>query len=135
MLNLDFLNKSEKMLLYINRKEKEINIKKHRYKYTNEDLDITIMEILETDNIKNFIEIDKFINSRNYTNTDIISVSLKKDKQLELLDGIIIGKNNENYVCDIESIKNGIIILKDNMKLIGIIKENNEKMKMIPMNI
>ena len=84
MLNLDFLNKSEKMLLYINRKEKEINIKKHRYKYTNEDLDITIMEILETDNIKNFIEIDKFINSRNYTNTDIISVSLKKDKQLEL---------------------------------------------------
>ena len=135
MLNLDFLNKSEKMLLYINRKEKEINIKKHRYRYTNEDLDITIMEILETDNIKNFIEIDKFINSRNYTNTDIISVSLKKDKQLELLDGIIIGKNNENYVCDIESIKNGIIILKDNMKLIGIIKENNEKMKMIPMNI
>ena len=67
MLNFDFLNKGEKMILYINKKEKEINI-------------------LDTDDIKNFIEIDKFINSKNYIDSDIISVSLKKDNQLELLD-------------------------------------------------
>ena len=53
MLNFDFLNKGEKLILYINKKEKEINIKINRYKYTNEELDITIIEILDTDNIKN----------------------------------------------------------------------------------
>ena len=112
MLNFDFLNKGEKLILYINKKEKEINIKINRYKYTNEELDITIIEILDTDNIKNFIEIDKFINSKNYIDSDIISVSLKKDNQLELLDGMIIGKNNDNYESNIESVKNGIIVLK-----------------------
>ena len=135
MLNFDFLNKGEKMLLYINKKEKEINIRNKRYKFTNEDLDITIIEILDIDNIRNFMEIDKFINSKNYIDSDIISVSLKKDKQLELLDGMIIGKNNDNYESDIESVKNGIIVLKDNMKLVGIIKEKEEKIIIIPMNI
>ena len=134
MLNFDFLNKGEKMLLYINKKEKEINIRKNRYKYTNEDLDITIIEILDEDNIIKFIEIDKFINSKNYIDSEIVSVTLKKDKQLELLDGMIIGKNDDNYECNIESLKKGIIVLKDNMKLIGIIKEKDERMIIIPMN-
>ena len=135
MLNFDFLNKGEKMMLYINKKEKEINIKNKRYKYTNEDLDITIIEILDIDNIINFIEIDKYINSRNYVDSDIISVSLKKDDQLELLDCVIIRKNNDNYESNIESVKNGIIVLKNNLKLIGIIKEKEEKTMIIPMNI
>ena len=136
LINLTFLNNGEKMILYINKKEKEINIKINRYKYTNEDLDITIIEILDIDNITNFIEIDKFINSRNYINEEICSIGLKKEKNLELLNGKIIGKNIDNYICDIESIKEGVIILKDNMKLIGIIKEEEEKeIKFIPMNI
>ena len=136
LINLTFLNNGEKMILYINKKEKEINIKINRYKYTNEDLDITIIEILDIDNITNFIEIDKFINSRNYINEEICSIGLKKEKKLELLNGKIIGKNIDNYICDIESIKEGVIILKDNMKLIGIIKEEEEKeIKFIPMNI
>ena len=135
MINFDVLNNGKKMILYINKKEHEINIKIDRYKYTNEDLDITIIEILDTDNIKSFIEIDKFINSKNYIDSDIISVSLKKDNQLELLDGIIIGKNNDNYESNIESVKKGIIVLKDNMKLIGMIKEKNDKIIIIPLNI
>ena len=135
LINLTFLNNGEKMILYINKKEKEINIKINRYKYTNEDLDITIIEILDIDNITNFIEIDKFINSRNYINEEICSIGLKKEKKLELLNGKIIGKNIDNYICDIESIKEGVIILKDNMKLIGIIKEEEKEIKFIPMNI
>ena len=135
MLNLDFLNKGEKMTLYINKKEYEINIKMNRYKYTNEDLDITIIEILSADKIKNFIEIDKFINSRNYTDSNIISIYLNKEKQLDLMDGIITEKIDENYLCNIESIKEGIILLKENSKLLGILKENNNKVHIIPINI
>ena len=79
-INLDYLNKGKKVVLYINNIEKEIDIKINRYKYTNEDLNITIIEILELDNINNFIEIDKFINSRNYTDSDIISIYLNNKK-------------------------------------------------------
>ena len=112
LINLDLLNKSEKILLYVNKNEHEINIKKNRYKYTNEELDITIVEILEIDNIYNFIEIDKFINSRNYSNEDIICIFLKKHKKIDLLFTNNIKKIDDNYICDIESINDGIIILK-----------------------
>ena len=80
LINLDFLNNGDKLILYINKKEKEINIKLNRYKYTNEDLDITIIEILESDNIMNFMEIDKFINSRNYTDAELFLFLLKRIK-------------------------------------------------------
>ena len=84
IINFDFLNKGKKMILYINNIEKEIDIKINRYKYTNEDLNITIIEILELDNIINFIEIDKFINSRDYTESYIISLFLNDEKNIEL---------------------------------------------------
>jgi hypothetical protein len=102
MMNFDFLNKGEKMILYINKKENEIYIKTNRYKYTNKDLDITIIEILDNDNIKNFIEIDKFINSRDYTDKNIISVYLNDDEDIEISLGKIKEKNDDKYICDIE---------------------------------
>ena len=71
------------MILYIYEREKEINIKINRYKYTNEDLDITIIEILEDDAINDVKEIDEFMYSDNYTNSDIISISLNKDNDKE----------------------------------------------------
>ena len=131
ILNLDFLLKGEKIILYINKKEYEINLKITRYFYSNEELDITIIEILNDDCVKNFIEIDKFINSKNYNDEDIICISLKKSKKIDISFGKIIGKIDNYYKCDIESKNEGIIISKDNMKLIGLIKEIN----MIPMNI
>ena len=69
------------MSLYIYEREKEINV--NGYKYTNEDLDITIIEILEDDAINDVKEIDEFIYSDNYTNSDIISISLNKDNDKE----------------------------------------------------
>ena len=128
MINLDFLNEGEKILLYINKKEIYINIKLDRYKDTDEDLDFTIIEILEIDNIKNFIEIDKFINSRNYTDSTIIYISLNSNENFyDLIYGKIIEKKEEHYIYDIESKKEGIILLKDNMKLIGILRKNKNK--------
>ena len=131
LMNLDFLLKGEKILLFINKKEYEINLKVTRYFYSNEEFDITIIEILDIDCIKNFIEIDKFINSKNYNDEDIICISLTKNKKINFSNSNIIEKKDDYYICDLESHNEGIIILKDNMKLIGIIKEIN----MIPMNI
>ena len=133
MINFDILNNGEKMLLYINKREKEVNIKINRYKYTNKDLDITIIEMLDIDNIFNFIELDKFIYSRNYIGTNIISVSLNDNGDFDQTQGKILDKNNENYICNIDSKHEGIILLKDNMKLIGIIKGNKKEIEIISM--
>ena len=137
MINFDFLNKGEKMCLYINNKEKEINLKLNRYKYTNEELNITIIEILDTDNIKSFIDIDKYLTSRNYVGKNILFISLNDNEDFESSFGKIKEKNEDNYICNIESQKEGIVILKDNMKLIGIVKKNKDinEINIIPMNV
>ena len=132
LINLSFLNQSKKLILYINNKEREIDMKKNRYKYANKELDFAIIEILEKDGVENFIGVDKFINSRNFIGTDIKCFSLINDKDVEMLNGIIKEKNNNNYICTIDSKNEGIIMLKDNCKLIGLMKENKE---IIPMNI
>lgn len=35
-----------------------------------------------------------------------------------------------NYLCFMESLKEGIVILKDNLKLIGLIKEHYKEVKL-----
>ena len=137
ILNLQFLNKIKKIIVYINNKELEIDMKIDRYKYTNEQLDITIIEILKEDNINNFLEIDRFIDSKNYINENIETIYLQDGNLLSKITGTVIKKNNNNYICNIKSITNGIIISNFNSKLIGIIKENNNNnlIEFIPMNI
>ena len=134
LMNFDFLNKGEKMMLFINHKEKEINIKLNRFKYTNENLDITIIEIIELDYIQNFIEIDKFIYSKNYVGANFISVFFNGNDDIEYIKGKIEEKKEDRYICNIDSIKEGIII-KDNLKLLGIINANEKEINIIPMNI
>ena len=136
IIDFDLLNEMKILRILINNEEKEINMKIDRYKYS-DDI-ITIIEILNEDNINNFIEIDKFINSKNYINNDIICIYLKDNNKLEYLNDKIKIKNNDNYMCNInEFIKEGIIILKDNLKLLGIINKNNNKneIDIITMNI
>ena len=47
IINLDFINNSKKLILSNNNKEIEIDMKIDRYKYTNKELNYTIIEILE----------------------------------------------------------------------------------------
>ena len=133
-IDFDFLNEGKKMMLYLENNVKEIDIKINRFKYTNKELNITIIEILEIDNINQFIEIDELINSKNYNNTNIISLYLNEDKNIESSFGKIKEKDNNKYICDIESKKEGIIILKENCKLIGINNNDDDKF-IITMNI
>jgi len=105
VINLDLLNEGKKVILGIKGEKKELDMIIDRYKYTNKDLDITNIDILGIDNITDFIELDKSIGSRNYVDNDIISLSLKENKDIRSSFGKIKGKIDDNYICSIESIK------------------------------
>ena len=66
--------KQKKIKLFItnNHAKNEINLE-NRYKFTDKDLDFTVIEILDGDNISKFIEIDEFINSRDYKDEQIFT--------------------------------------------------------------
>ena len=137
LIDYDCLNKIKKLIVHQNGEEKEINMKSNRYKYNNKKDELTIIEILKEDNIYNFIEIDKFINSKNYINESLLFLTLKDFKQLQIKEGKADKMYYGNYLCFMESLKEGIVILKDNLKLIGLIKEHykKDKIEIIPMNL
>jgi V8-like Glu-specific endopeptidase len=136
VLDQIFLEK-EKKLKYIidteNKKnEKEINLEIDRYKYTDVDLDFTIIEILPEDNINNYLEIDEYINSKEYKKEDIFSVQYPKGKELKISMGEYLYKDDIYFAYSIgtESGTSGSpIILYDNMKIIGMHKGTNGNSK------
>ena len=87
ILDEEYLNNNESIKIEINNKLKEINIKDNRKIYTNEEFDITIIEInSEKDKIKQFLDLDEAIFNEDfydekdlyilqYTKEDIISIS------------------------------------------------------------
>ena len=72
VINQEFLNNEKKLILYNNKDEiKEINLDLNRYKFTDKDLDFTLIEILDADNISNYLDIDEFIDSVDYNKEKI----------------------------------------------------------------
>ena len=55
-----------------------------RFKYTDKDLDFTLIEIIKEDNISHFLEIDKYINSKDYKDKKIISIQYPKGEKLKI---------------------------------------------------
>ena len=53
----DFKSKSE-LKIEINGKEKAIDLTKKRFKHSNQKLDYTIIEIIDSDYLYNFLKID-----------------------------------------------------------------------------
>ena len=104
---------------------KEINLKKERYKLTDEILDFTIIEILEEDNINNYLEI-KFINNNKYNiNDQIFSIQYPKGEELNYAHGKIIGKQDNYLIYDVGArggSSGSPIILMNNSKIIGLHK-------------
>ena len=150
-IDLDYLVNEKILIISIEGKIIEINMKKTRYMYTNEKSDITIIEILDEDNIKDFIELDESIETKEYINEDILSIGFKdeddddeeennmENKNIEVLDDKIIAKGtykNKYYTqCSKENLCEGIIVLKNNLKIIGLIMENiyQKNIEFLPM--
>jgi len=104
-------------------------LKKNRFKYSYSDINITIIEIFEDEeNINNFIVIDDYIKSRDYKDEKIILIEYNKnnmDNKIKCINDKIKEYNNNNYICyKNNNIYEGIIILQDNLKLIGLIIGN-----------
>ena len=106
-------------------------ILKERIKYTNEEYDITIIEINEKDEIKNFLEIDEEIMkegaNKSYINESIYTLQYPKEKLVSygIIKNIMEDKNyNFLHLCSTKNGSSGspIINLK-NKKVIGIHKE------------
>ena len=114
---------------------KEINLN-NRMKYTNNDYDITIIEIKEKDKIKNYLELDdniinRIINNENNKNKYIdktIYILQYPEGNLSVSYGILDKINEDkkyifNHNCCTKIGSSGSPVLGVNNKLIGIHKE------------
>ena len=140
VINKDTLNK-EKIKLDIKEAEtmKEIKLN-NRMKYTNEEYDITIIEIKEEDNINNYLELDDIIinnvlenknYNKEYINKTIYIIQYPENNlsvSYGILDKIYEDKEyNFNHKCSTKFGSSGSPILNINNKIIGIHKEGNDK--------
>ena len=104
ILDQKFIEKEKKLILYNKINDKtEIDLTINRYKMTDSELNFTIIEILDEDNITNFFELDDLINSKDYKDEEIISFDFSEGKPLNYSYGKCLGKNNDEflYSCDI----------------------------------
>ena len=133
ILDEDFINHEKKLIIYSSTNDKiEIDLGINRYKITDKELDFTIIEILPQDNFTNFLELDDFINSKEYTNEQIITLHFPDGKYLESYEGKSkkMNKNLLEYSVPNTATTSGApIVLKYNLKLIGLFKENYKKKK------
>ena len=133
ILDEDFVYHEKKLTIYKSNNDKiEIDLDINRFKMTNKELDFTLIEILPEDNITDFLEIDEFINSKNYIDEDIITLHFPEGKNLESLEGKNV-KMKKEYLeysfPDSPTTSGAPIILKYNLKVIGLFKENYKKKK------
>ena len=144
IIDEEFLDNQEELIFYIGEEKNEINLNKDRYKEAYEDINITIIEIIDEDNINNdnFIEIDDFVRSKNYNDEEIIYINFNKNNKHAYQNDKIINKNNYYTMQSIVRINEGIILLNNNLKIIGItynniilMKELIKKIKIIQRNI
>ena len=61
IINKELFNEKIQIKIKEEKNKKYINLNKNRKKYTNEKYDITIIEIIEEDNINNYLELDDII--------------------------------------------------------------------------
>ena len=117
---------NEIIKIRLNGEEKIIKIKENRIIYSNEDYNITIIEIKPEDKIDHFLEIDKeiFRESRNeyYTGKSIYCIHYMKGKifvSYGLLKGVMIDNDEIQHLCSTSSGGSPIFNLESN-KVIGI---------------
>ena len=129
ILNQEFLDNEKKLIIFNYQDEKkEINLELDRYKYTDKDLDFTIIEIIKEDNIKDYLEIDELIDSNDYKNKKICSVKYSDGEKLQYSIGENYGLKDKNLLYSVGKLgisSGSPIILIDNKKIIGLHKVGN----------
>ena len=137
ILDEEYIKKQNKIIYYNYKNEKKvINLDLQRFKYTNEELDFTIIEIINKDKILDFLEIDDEANYNEYKNKKIFCYQYPKNEKLKYSHGIHLGNNDKFFLYTIGSYigsSGSPILLLNNRKLIGLhkgsYKINNNKEK------
>ena len=142
VIDQNILNsKDKKISIYIKgEKDKKLIELDDRMKYTNKDYDITIIEIKEQDNLKNFLELDDIIindiihdNNLNieYEKETLYVIQYPKGKlsvSYGILQNIFEDKRYEfQHKCCTDIGSSGSPILNLNNKIIGIHKQGCDK--------
>ena len=145
VLNQDSLNIEKNLNIFIQDEKKVINLNKKRFILTEKDLDFTIIEILNEDNINNFLEIDEFINTKNYEGYQVFTMQHPKGGKLQYSHGKILERNEKFFLYSLGTSRGSSgapILLLENLKLIGLHKgeyeldKNKEIVKLgIPINL
>ena len=142
IINQELLNENNKNINLSIEEESEDRLfnLNNRKKYTNEEYDITIIEIKKSDNIKNFLELDDKIkndiikndNKNNKFKDNTIYIIQYPEGELSVSYGLIncIYENkryNFGHKCTTKEGSSGSPILNKKNKLIGIHKEGKDK--------
>ena len=147
VIDKEFIKNNKKLKIEIEEeeeKEKEINLELKRQIMTDKKLDFTIIEILEDDDIKNYLEIDDDIYSKDYIDETIFACQYPGGDELNYSHGKIKKKINDLYMHSIETLggsSGSPLLLFNNLKIIGIHKgfiydKNKNKIYIcIPINI
>ena len=109
---------------------KEIKIGTNRKKYTNKDLDVTMIEINNGDDIKNYLSLDNNILNNNihnynniYENESLYILNYINGVDIKASFGLLnnINESKINHKCNTDSGSSGspILLLKNN-KVIGV---------------
>ena len=139
VLDQEFLNSEKKLIIYNYKNEKkEINLGLNRYKYTDEELDFTIIEIINEDNIINYLEIDEFIDSTDYKNEKICAFQYPGGNNLKYSEGNINSLKDNYFLYSVGTLSGSSgapLILINNKKVIGLHKAGYNQIKENKINI
>lgn len=143
VINKEFLVNEKRIVYEIEEKEKEINLELPRYKMTNKDLDFTVFQIINKDNVHHFLETDKYTNIWHYINEQIFSAQYPGGDELNYLHGKIIDKKDNYFLYSVGTLggsSGSPIILFSKLQVIGLHKgciyEKEKKINLgIPLNL
>ena len=142
IINKELFNEKIQIKIKEEKNKKYINLNKNRKKYTNEKYDITIIEIIEEDNINNYLELDDkilndIVNNENENENEeyideTIYIIQYPEGELSVSFGILNGiAKDKCYTLLHKSYTNegssGSPILNLQNKIIGIHKEGDKK--------
>ena len=126
VIDEDDLKNGIKINIKINDKiQKVIDLSKNRFKYTNNKLDFTLIEILELDNIHDYLNVDDYMGFKDYKKDEIYCLQYPLGQILQFSEGevIPITKEKDKILHNIVTKKGSSgapILLKENHKVIGI---------------
>jgi len=131
IIDNNFLEKEKELIIYFEEKEYQkkiiINLKSDRFKFSDKNLDVTVIEIVDEDLIDNYFEVDEEkISNNEFLNESVVNLHFCQGEKLKMSLGKILKitkKGRFFYNAGTEHGSSGSpIILNNEFKVIGIHK-------------